>query len=80
MWPHQVLVALDQLINALLAGFADETLSSRAHRMAVKAQPVWGWTARAINALFFWQPNHCLSSFVAERERRQLPPEFRETP
>ena len=42
------LIALDQLANAVLNGDPDETLSSRAHRMRAKGQPVWGWTARAI--------------------------------
>lgn len=47
-----VLIALDQLANALLRGDPDETLSSRAHRMRMKGQPVWGWTASVIDALF----------------------------
>ena len=76
-WLHQVLVALDQLINAILNGFADETLSSRAYRAQLKGHRYFGWTANAINALFYWQANHCRGAFVAERERRQLPPEFR---
>ena len=32
----QVAIAFDQLINTLLGGYADETLSARAHRMRVK--------------------------------------------
>lgn len=31
-WGKQVLVALDQLVNALFGGWADETLSSRCWR------------------------------------------------
>lgn len=78
---RQVLIALDQLANALIpGGWADETLSSRAHRMSVKGQPVWGWTAKAINALFFWQSNHCRGAYRDELERRQAPPETRGTP
>ena len=80
-WLLQVLIALDQLANALIpGGWADETLSSRAHRMRVKAQPVWGWTARAIDALFFWQRAHCAQAHADELDRLQLPPELRGTP
>lgn len=76
-WLIQTLIAFDQLVNALLAGFADETLSSRAHRMAVKRQRYWCWTAAVIDALFFWQQNHCKKAYESERRRVQLPPEFR---
>lgn len=40
MWRYlkQVLIAFDQLINALLGGWADETLSSRAWRHYVKGR------------------------------------------
>lgn len=54
-----LLILLDRAINVLLGGAWRETLSSRAHRMRVKGQPVWGWTANAIDRLFFWQSNHC---------------------
>lgn len=71
-------IALDQLANVLLAGAPDETLSSRAHRMRAKGQPVWGWTARAIDLLFFWQDDHCEGAFMREWDRRQLPGVFRD--
>lgn len=76
-WLQQIFMALDQLLNAMLQGHCDETLSSRAHRMAVKRQPYWWWLQRAIDALFFWQQGHCRNSYNAERVRSQLPPEFR---
>lgn len=70
------LIALDQLANSLLAGAPDETLSSRAHRMRQKKQRYWGWTANAIDTLFFWQPDHCRLSYEQEVARRQLPRTF----
>lgn len=76
-WLLNVLIGLDQLANTVLAGEPDETLSSRAHRMREKGQPVWGWTARAINALFFWQADHCREAFEAEQRRLQQPPALR---
>lgn len=69
-----IAIALDQLLNALLAGAPDETLSSRAHRMRVKGHRYWGWTARAINLLFFWQQDHCRQAYESELARRHLPP------
>lgn len=60
-----IFIALDQLANVLLAGAPDETLSSRAHRMRAKGQPVWGWTANAIDRLFFWQDGHCEGGIIS---------------
>lgn len=80
-WFIQVLIALDQLANALIpGGWADETLSSRAHRMRQKRQRVWGWTAAVIDRLFFWQRNHCAQAYADELDRKQLSPEMRGTP
>lgn len=76
-WMKQVVLALDQLINALLGGWADETMSSRAWRTECSGR-IGGRIMRPlIDALFFFDPNHCLRSFDAERDSRQLPPEFR---
>ena len=70
-----VLVAVDQLVNALLAGYCDETLSSRAWRW--DNDGVRSWPRRVVDALFFWEKNHCRESYVSERDGRQLPPELR---
>ena len=69
------LVALTQLLNALLFGEPDETTSGRAHRQQHKLR--WRIVRRAINALFFWQADHCESAWLAERQRRRVPPELR---
>ena len=70
----QILIALDQLFNALLLGMADETLSARAFRREIQGSP--GRARRLIDALFFWQPNHCFHSWRSEFERRQLPSHY----
>ena len=70
-----VLIAVDQLVNALLAGFPDETMSSRAWRW--EQNGVRSWPRRFIDRLFFWEKNHCYQSYISEREGRQLPPELR---
>ena len=74
-WGKAVLIAFDQLLNALFGGWPDETLSSRAYRW--DNDGVRSWPKKVINALFFWEKNHCLSAYTNEREGRQLPPELR---
>ena len=75
---RQVAIAIDQLLNTCLGGMADETLSARAHRMREKGQRYWGWTAGAIDRLFFWQPGHCRLAWKAEVARKQLPADYKE--
>lgn len=77
MYVLNILIAIDQLANALLGGWCDETLSARAHRMRVKGHRYWGWTATAINKLFFWQHDHCRLAHEAEVRRSQFPSAYR---
>jgi hypothetical protein len=76
----QNLIALDQQLNALLGGMADETLSARAHRMREKKQKYWGWTANTIDFIFFWEKDHCFMAYQYEIRRRQLPEAYRDYP
>lgn len=71
----QILIAFDQFINALAGGWADETFSCRCFRNRNK--PEWRWRWKLVDRIFFWQKDHCKTSFMAEFERKQLPPEFR---
>lgn len=58
IWAHQVFVAVDQLVNAILAGWADETISARAFRLGRKDEVTncWGrWrVAWVLIDLLFW--------------------------
>lgn len=73
----QVLISLDQFVNTLLCGYADETLSARAYRHAeIKKDRRWPMTL--INALFFWQDDHCKHAYESELERSHLPPGMRD--
>ena len=76
-WLLQNLIGIDQQFNALAGGYADETLSSRAHRMREKGQKYWRWTAAVIDAMFFWQDGHCKRAWESEIRRLQLPPHMR---
>lgn len=74
---RNALIALDQLVNVILCkGHPDETMSSNVWRMEQAGKP-WGFMRPVIDTLFFFDPDHCSNSYIAERERRQLPPEFR---
>lgn len=70
----QVFIALDQLANTLLGGYADETLSARAWRRRLFNKR-WMVMQRVIDALFF-DPSHCQRSYEAEKTRAQLPSEY----
>jgi hypothetical protein len=72
---EQILIALDQLLNALLGGYADETLSARAWR--TQFSPLGGFFKGVIDFIFFWQPSHCYKSYLSEKQRNQLPVEYR---
>ena len=73
----QTAIAIDQLVNAALAaGWADETLSARAWRLDGTKRR-WTVARRVIDAIFFWQPDHCRQAWESEVARRQLPIEYR---
>lgn len=77
-WALNVLIAVDQLVNAIFSGSPDETISSRCYRGAVLAEnPKLKWRVmhKVINGLFF-DNNHCETSYQSEVHRRQYPPEF----
>jgi hypothetical protein len=73
----QFLIALDQVLNTLWwmpkdgFGYADETLSARAWRLRTTSNAY-----KLIDALFFWQQEHCKKSYNAEQERKHLPSHY----
>lgn len=70
----KVLIAVDQLANAVRGGHPDETLSAAAHRRHVAGKSGW---RNVINALFWWQEDHCRDAHASELQRKQLPKEYR---
>lgn len=74
-YPHKIGIALDQLLNAILGGYPDESLSAHAYRWRRDGKTAI--PAKAINAMFFWQSDHCHAAYKNEWERRQMPPEYR---
>ncbi len=76
-YAKSVLIAIDQLANALCGGWPDETVSSRAwrwHRDGVRH-----WPRRVLDgaAGLLGDRAHCETSYASERAGRQLPPELR---
>ena len=77
---YHVVIAIDQLFNALTGGAADETLSSRTYRGAIladKPKKRWRVLYRLINGLFF-DANHCKASYESELSGKQHDKRFSE--
>lgn len=82
-YAKNLLIALDQLANALCCGWPDETLSSAAYRAS--RDGIRHWPRRVIDRLFFWDKEkregltvrHCQLSYESEQLRLQHPPELR---
>ena len=88
---YQLGIALDQLLNTVLAGWADETLSARTYRSARRdGGGRWALAERVIDALFTWQDwlvkhrgewkgaRHCQRAYWHEQARLHLPANYRE--
>jgi hypothetical protein len=73
---HKVGLALDQLLNAILGGMPDESVSARAYRWHRDGKRSWPY--KLINKLFFWMEDHCWSAYHCEQELRHMPPEYRD--
>lgn len=72
-----LLIALDQLLNALCGGWPDETISSRTWRWELSGTRSWPRKLIDGFALILGDRDHCRESFESERLGRQLPPELR---
>lgn len=76
-WLKQSLVALDQLGNALMGGWADETMSSRLWRN--RSRQGWKQARLVLDGIarLFGDPDHCRAAYESEQKRLQQPPELR---
>lgn len=80
----QLLIALDQLLNTLTwsshdkkvfergFGYADETLSARAFRLSFESK-YWKAFKVVLDILFWFDKDHCFSSWLAEFNKKQYP-------
>ena len=74
---EQIPIAVDQLVNTICGGWADETISSVAWRKRHDGRG-WALLRKTIDLLFFWQQEHCKTACESEKNRLQCPPELRE--
>lgn len=77
MWFYikNILIALDQLLNAVFKGWPDESLSARAYRL--EQERGRKWPRFLIDSILFFDKDHCHRSYLNEVERRQSPPSMR---
>ncbi len=75
-WVYQVTIALDQGVNTLLGGSADETMSCRCFRLDHIL--TYRILETGINGMFFifQGPHHCRHAYMKEILGRQLPYRF----
>ena len=72
-WVWNVLVGIDQLGNALIGGYSDETISARAGRYTGKLW-YWTWLAKVLNWI---DPGHTNHAMDAEQKQTQQAPTYR---
>lgn len=72
-----LLIAIDQLFNALCGGSPDETLSARCWRK--REREPWKAFRVCIDYIFFWQKEHCKFAWQSEMKRLQLPSIYQNT-
>ena len=68
-----VLIALDQFLNAVTGGFADETLSSRSYREARTGRRGRVVAEKCVDRLFFWQGEPCRRAWLRALPRAHFP-------
>ena len=71
-----ILIAMSQFTNAVLAGYPDEMLSARCYREK-------RWFRHVLDWVFYWDKdengnrNHCQQCYWHEMNGRDLPEEYR---
>jgi len=69
-----ILIAIDQLVNTLIGGYPDETLSASAWRGEQHGKVIHCIARPVIDFLFLpFERNHCRNSYFAEFDHTQRP-------
>lgn len=76
-----ILIGADQLVNCVLWGMPDETLSARSWRFKLEHKILGAALVCAIDALFFSltfgaEKGHCKASYESELTRNHLPKSY----
>lgn len=69
-------IAFDQLVNTLLGGSPDETMSARAFRSEQQGKLLGKFFRPIIDLLFWFDVNHCNKAYLAEKYRQQFPTHY----
>ena len=67
-----ILLGIDQLVNVLMFGDPDETISSRAGRVCPDSI-----FTKTIDFIFFWKKDHCQRAIEKEGYRDLLFPRYK---
>ena len=69
---YNILIGIDQLVNCFLAGYPDETISSRTYRLSLKSK--FGFILKTFIDFLFrpWGSDHCKASYKSELARNHL--------
>ena len=70
-----ILIALSQLGNTILAGYPDETISARSFRLQ-ESSSFWSFCRKIIDIIFFFDPKHCETSAMSEKYKKHLPKDY----
>lgn len=73
-------IALDQLawvVMTLGNGSPDETISAALWRMELQGKRAGRWLRPVVDAMFFFDPDHCRNAHLAEFQKLQLPGSYR---
>jgi len=62
----RILRALDQLLNTILLGNTDQTLSARSYEGRITGIKWCKYSEKILNIIFFWEPHHCEVSFFTD--------------
>lgn len=72
---EKILIGFDQFANTIFDGYPDETLSARAYRLSENGSII---PMKIIDAIFFFQKDHCYEAYLSEVERKQFPKDYRD--
>lgn len=72
-----VLIAIDQLLNAILFSSPDETLSARAYRTEQQGKLAGRILRPVIDTLLWFDKDHCRRAWQSERDRTQIDGSYR---
>lgn len=73
-WPNSVMVAVDQLGNAIAGGNPDATVSARVGYFSVHARKPYVWYWKVLEKIIDYAfqpvdgPNHCFDSYRADED------------